>query len=66
MGFNKTFVDYDKTLLALKSDDLDCFYEKTDAFVFEDSKSLKVYELFVEGKTSKEIIEIINEKDKYG
>lgn len=60
MGFNKKYVNYEKTLLALKSDTLVSFYNKTDAFIFEDLKSLKVYELFIEGKTSKEILQIIN------
>lgn len=61
MSFNKKYVNYEKTLLALKSDTLIDFYDKTDTFIFEDSKSLKVYELFVEGKTSKQILNIINE-----
>lgn len=61
MSFNKKYVNYEKTLLALKSDTLIDFYNKTDTFIFEDSKSLKVYELFVEGKTSKQILNIINE-----
>jgi hypothetical protein len=61
MSFNKKYVNYEKTLLALKSDTLVDFYNKTDTFIFEDSKSLKVYELFVEGKTSKQILNIINE-----
>lgn len=61
MSFNKKYINYEKTLLALKSDTLVDFYNKTDTFIFEDSKSLKVYELFVEGKTSKQILNIINE-----
>jgi hypothetical protein len=60
MSFNKKYVNYEKTLLALKSDTIVSFYNKTDAFIFEDLKSLKVYELFIEGKTSKEILQIIN------
>lgn len=62
MSFTKRFINYEKTLSALKSDTLTTYYGKADTFIFEDSKSLKVYELFVEGKTTKEILEIITEQ----
>lgn len=62
MSFTKRYINYEKTLLALKSDTLVTYYGKTDTFIFEDSESLKVYELFIEGKTTKEILEIITEQ----
>ena len=50
MGFNKRYINYDNTLSALKLERLSEYYGKTDAFIFEDSESIEVYELFVDGK----------------
>jgi hypothetical protein len=63
MGFNKRYINYDNTLSALKLGRLSEYYGKTDAFVFEDSESIEVYELFVEGKTNSEILTILNDKN---
>jgi hypothetical protein len=60
MGFNKRYVDYLTTLSALKSNDLKSYYEKTDVFIFQDDESEKIYKLFVNGKTEKEILKLIN------
>ena len=63
MGFNKRYINYDNTLSALKLDRLSEYYGKTDAFVFEDSESIDVYELFVDGKSNSEILTILNNKN---
>ena len=63
MGFNRRYINYDNTLSALKLDTLSEYYGKTDAFIFEDSESVEVYELFVEGKTDSEILTILNDKN---
>ena len=60
MGFNKRFVNYQYTLSALKSKKLKDYYGKADMLLFEDDKSKRVYELFVEGKTEDEILKQIN------
>lgn len=60
MGFNKRYVNYQNTLVALKSNKLKEFYGKADAFIFEDNESEKIYTLFVEGKTEDEILNQIN------
>jgi len=58
MGFNKRFIDYEKTLKYLKEGNLKLLYRKCDAFVFDDSKSSRIFDLYSEGKTEKEILEI--------
>ena len=63
MGFNRRYINYDNTLSALKLDKLSEYYGKTDAFIFEDSESIEVYELFVEGKTNSEILTILNDNN---
>ena len=63
MGFNKRYINYDNTLSALKLDRLSEYYGKTDAFIFEDSESIEVYELFVDGKNNSEILTILNDKN---
>jgi hypothetical protein len=61
MGFNKRYVNYQNSLVALESKKLKEFYGKTDAFIFQDYESEKVYKLFVEGKTEEEIIKLMNQ-----
>jgi len=61
MGFNKRYINYQYTLIALQSNTLKDYYGKSDAFIFNDEKSAKVYDLFVEGKTTEEIIKLINQ-----
>jgi hypothetical protein len=60
MGFNKRYVNYQNTLVALKSNKLKEYYGKADTLIFEDNESEKVYSLFVEGKTEDEILKQIN------
>lgn len=61
MGFNKKYIDYQNTINALQSNRLKEYYGKTDAFIFQDYESEKIYNLFVEGKTDEEIIKLINQ-----
>ena len=61
MGFNKRYINYQNTLIALQSDKLKEYYGKADAFIFDDNISEKVYNFFVEGKTEEEIIKLINQ-----
>jgi len=58
MGFNKRFIDYEKTLKYLKEGNLKLLYRKCDAFVFDDSKSSRIFDLYSNGKTEKEIIKL--------
>lgn len=60
MGFNKRFVSSEQTLRALKNNSLKSYYGKSDALIFMDNLSSKVYELFKEGKSDEEILNIIN------
>jgi hypothetical protein len=59
MSFNKRYINYTNTLSALQSDTLSSYYGKADAFIFQDTKSVEVYELYTKGKTPKEILNIL-------
>ena len=61
MGFNKRYVDSKNSIFALESNNLKGYYGKSDALIFEDSLSLKIYDLYKEGKSDKEILSIINQ-----
>ena len=61
MGFNKRYVSLEYTLRALENDNLKDYYGKSDALIFEDTTSSKIYNLYKEGKTEKEILSIINQ-----
>jgi len=60
MGFNKRYINYQNTITALQSNKLKDYYGKSDAFIFDDERSAKVYNLFVEGKTTDEILKLLN------
>jgi hypothetical protein len=60
MGFNKRYINYQNTIIALQSNTLKDYYGKSDAFIFDDERSEKVYNLFVEGKTTDEILKLLN------
>ena len=60
MGFNKRHINFERTLKALQENKLEEYYGKSDALFFEDKESLKIYNLHHEGKSDKEILEIIN------
>lgn len=60
MGFNKRYINYQNTIIALQSNTLKDYYGKSDAFIFDDENSEKVYNLFVKGKTTDEILKLLN------
>lgn len=61
MGFNTRYVDFKTSMTALENGGLKLYYGKSDALIFEDKLSSKIYDLFKEGKTDKEILSIINQ-----
>jgi hypothetical protein len=61
MGFNKRYIDYQNTLIALQSNKLKEYYGKSDALIFDDYISEKVYNLFIKNKTEKEIMKLIGQ-----
>ena len=61
MGFNKRFVDSKSCILALQNNGLKSYYGKSDALIFEDNLSSKIYDLHKEGKTDSEILLLINQ-----
>ena len=60
MGFNKRYVNSERTIQALQNNSLREYYGKSDALIFEDDISSDAYKLFKEGKTDEEILTIIN------
>ena len=64
MGINKRYFNYGETLIVLQSDKLEEYYGKTELFIFEDTLSEYIYKLYNEGKTSYQILKILeNEKN---
>ena len=61
MGFNKRFVVLEYCIKALENNNLKGYYGKSDMLVFEDEVSLKIYQLYREGKSESEILLIINQ-----
>jgi len=61
MGFNKRFVDFKTSLYVLENGDLKTYYGKSDALIFEDELSSKIYDLYKKGLSNEEIISIINQ-----
>ena len=59
MGFNKRHINFERTLKALQENKLEEYYGKSDALFFMDQKSRDIFKLYEEGKTDKEILEII-------
>lgn len=63
MGFNKRWVNLDRCINALKESKLREYYGKSDMLVFEDDTSSFIYDLYIQGKTDEEILNIINNKN---
>ena len=61
MGFNKRYIDKERSITALEKNELRNYYGKSDALIFEDSLSSKIYDLFKEGKSDSEILSIIKQ-----
>lgn len=56
MGFNKRFLD--KEGIMINIDELDRYF-KSDAFIFMDDFSYKVFNFYGNGKTKNEVINFI-------
>jgi len=61
MGFNKRYVNKEYSINALKTTGLQSYYGKSDALIFEDELSSKIYDLYKTGHNSEEILNIINQ-----
>jgi hypothetical protein len=59
VGFNKRYINIEKTLKVLHENKLKEYYGNSDALFFSDEESHKVYKLHREGKSDKEILEKI-------
>jgi hypothetical protein len=62
VGFNKKNINLKLTLETLESKGLKELYGNADAITFEDVDSSNIHQLFLEGKTDKQIKSIINLK----
>jgi hypothetical protein len=60
VGFNKRYINLERTLVALKENNLKGYYGKSDMLIFEDEVSSIAYNLFKSGKKDEEILSIIN------
>lgn len=65
MGLNKLWVNLDSCIRALTEGNLEEYYGKNDLFVFQEETSSLIYDLYIQGKTDEEILNIIN-KQKHG
>lgn len=63
MGFNKRWINLDRSIRALKEERLSQYYGKGDTFFFQDETSLLIYNLYTQGNTDKQILTIINKKN---
>ena len=63
MGFHKRIINFETTEIYLKKDELKLLYS-SEALIFTDDISSKVFELFTEGKTNQEIKNIIYEDNQ--
>ena len=61
MSFNKRYINYERSLSSLKEDRLEEYYGNSDALFFMDKASHEIYKLHCEGKSDKEILEIIEQ-----
>ena len=62
MGFHKRFINKENTKRALDNKTLNKLY-KSDALVFDDKFSSKVYELYNKGLTEDKILKKLNKKN---
>lgn len=60
MGFNKRYINSERSIYALKENNLKGYYGKSDMMIFEDEISSLIYDLFKKGNTDTEILSIIN------
>jgi hypothetical protein len=64
MGFHKRYLNYQVILTSSKTNGLKNLFTKCEALIFEDKESSYAYDLFSEGKSDNEIIQIINKQLK--
>ena len=64
MGFNKRYINFKETLLALETIGLKNYYGKSDALIFEDSISSTIYDYYSEGQTETQILNQIKHKNE--
>ena len=60
MGFNKRYFSLNNTIRALKKNDLESYFKSGDILVFQEKTTSYIHELFKEGKSEQEIINILN------
>lgn len=63
MGFHKRIINFEITESYLNKDNLSLLYS-SEALIFMDKMSSKVFELYEEGKSSQEIKNIIYEDNQ--
>jgi hypothetical protein len=61
VSFNKRYINYERSLSSLQEDRLEEYYGNSDALFFMDKASHEIYKLYCEGKSDKEILEIIEQ-----
>jgi hypothetical protein len=59
MGFNKRYINSENCIQALNDNNLKGYYGKSDMLIFDNSLSSLIHELFLQGKSDKEILIII-------
>lgn len=62
MGFNRRYINFERSVEYLKKSDLKSYYGKSDCLIFEDSLSSYIHDLHFEGKKDSEILLLINQK----
>jgi hypothetical protein len=62
VGLNKQYINFNSTLNSLLLGELQFFYKIGYALMFEDIESSIVHDLYLNGKSDKEILTIINDK----
>jgi hypothetical protein len=60
VGFNKRYITKQSSLTALNDNRLNLYYGRADVMIFEDDLSEIIYDLYLSGKTEREILNIIN------
>jgi hypothetical protein len=61
VSFNKRYINYERSLSSLQENKLEEYYGNSDALFFMDNASHEIYKLHCEGKSDKEILEIIEQ-----
>ena len=62
MGLNKQYINFKSTLNYLLLGSLKSYYRVGYGLMFEDIESSMVHDLYLDGKSDKEILKIINDK----